>query len=74
METLAQALYHASGLNLHRVEQLEYGIWEESFPVWTDRGRRAHIRPPRFDRLPRRVARQALPGDGRLGATGRPVA
>jgi Ser/Thr protein kinase RdoA (MazF antagonist) len=39
IEQLAEALWQCYGLRLERVERIDYGIWEEPFSVWTDRGR-----------------------------------
>ncbi|HEY3365900.1 MAG TPA: phosphotransferase [Symbiobacteriaceae bacterium] len=39
VERLARALAHAYGLVLDRADRIDFGIWEESFSIWTDQGR-----------------------------------
>lgn len=39
MDKLAHALEKGYGLRLVRAERIEYGIWEESFSIWTNQGR-----------------------------------
>jgi len=39
VERLVAALASAYGLAVERAERIDFGIWEESFSVWTDRGR-----------------------------------
>ncbi|AGK95706.1 phosphotransferase [Clostridium pasteurianum] len=35
MERIINALYKAYGLQITKVKNIEYGLWEESFEVWT---------------------------------------
>lgn len=52
MKELTNALGQAYGLAVQRVERIDYGIWEESFSVWTDQG---HVYAKRFLRRDRQI-------------------
>ncbi len=52
MEALSAALTSAYGIMVERAERIDYGIWEEPFRVWTDRG-------PLFAKRFRRKDRQS---------------
>jgi Ser/Thr protein kinase RdoA (MazF antagonist) len=59
MDKLAQALQTKYGIRLIRAERIDYGIWEENFMAWTDRGQLFVKRFWRKDRLqkPERMIR-----------------